>query len=102
MLSPMSQNQELMLNYSLTSPRNGIFNQSIRNNLISTSEIMYLVDPPNLPYLCALKEGDLVTSNLLFASITSLSHSLLPIKVFHSVWLLRAPFCPLDAMLPSS
>ena len=33
------------LNYSFSSPRNGILNQSIRNCLVSSREKIYLTDP---------------------------------------------------------
>ena len=77
----------------LASPRSGILDQSVRSCLISPTE----VDPCH-----PLKENDLATANPLSASITSLSHSLLPIKTLHFVQLLRAPFCLLDGMLPNS
>ena len=60
---------KLSLNYRLDSPRNIILNQSLRNHLISTSEIICLIDPCQL-----LKESDLTVTNppTFLPSITSL------------------------------
>ena len=59
MLSPMSSNQDLILNYLVSaSPKNEILNQSARNYLVTTSESICLID------LCRpLKEGDLATTS---------------------------------------
>ena len=55
------------LNYSFSSLRNGILNQSIRNRLTSTSEVICLIGPCR-----RLKESDLAITNPLFClSITS-------------------------------
>lgn len=85
-------------NYSFNSLRNEILNQLVRNHLISTSEVICLI---NLCY--PLKEGNLVITNTFFLpGITSLFHFLLPIKVFQFVQFLEAPFYLLDWMLPNS
>lgn len=55
------------LNYSLNSLLNEALNSSIRNHLMSTSEVIYLMETYN-----PLKEIDLATTNLLFAQRTSL------------------------------
>ena len=78
------------------SPGTGILNQSIKDHLVNTSEIISLI------YLChdtthpdphhPLKECDLVTTNSLSASMTSRSHSLLPVKFFNFVQCLGASF----------
>lgn len=49
-----------------------------------------------------LREGDLATTDPLFASITCSSHSCLPVRVFHFVQLLGAPFYVLDEILFNS
>ena len=56
---------------------------------------------PDSP-LHPLKERNLVTINPLFATITSLSHSLLPVKVFHFVQLPEVLFYLLEGVLPDS
>ena len=93
-----SPNQDLIPNLMAVSAslRNGILNQSIWNYLVSTREVICLIDP-----CCPLKEGDLATDNPLFAGVTSLSRPLLPIKAFPFVQLLGTPFCLLDGMLPN-
>ena len=47
LLCPTSLNQDLIPNLITVSasPRNGILNQSIRNYLGGTSEVIHLVDP---------------------------------------------------------
>lgn len=76
------------LNYSFSSPRNGTSEHC---------EVTCLMNPC-LP----LKGDNLATSNLFFASVSSLSPFPLPLKIFHFVQLLRAPFYLLDGMLPNS
>lgn len=51
---------------------------------------------------CPLKKGDLATDKQLFTSVNSLSHPVLPMKLFQFVQLLRAPFCLLVGMLSDS
>ena len=56
------------LNNHFGSPRNGILNQSLRNCLVDTSDVIGLMDPCH-----PLKESDLAPVSPLFASITSCS-----------------------------
>ena len=51
------------LNTVSSSPRSGILKQSIWKYLVTTSEVICLVDP-----YYTLQEGDLATDNPLFAS----------------------------------
>ena len=95
MLNPMSPNPDLILNYSFCLFRNETLNESFRNYLVSTKDIIFLKDP-----CFPLKDGGLATINPHFANITFLSYFLLPIKLFHFAQLLGAPFYPLDGLLP--
>lgn len=65
MLSPTLSNQDLVI--VSDSPGNGNLNQSTRNHLISTSEVMSLTDTCH-----PLKKSDLTATDSCFASITSL------------------------------
>ena len=96
---PKSQNWDLIPNLITIStfPRVGVSNQSIWHYSISTSEVIYLMDPCHPP-----REGDVAWNNQLFARVTFLPCLLLPIRVFHCVKLFRAHFCLLDGMLPDS
>ena len=78
------------------SPRNGILNQSMRNHLVSTTEVICLIDPCLPQRKVTLSQPSTEYNSL--AGITSLSCSLLPIKVFHFVQLLGAPFSLLDGI----
>ena len=74
----MSPNRDLIPNLITlsTSSRNGLLNQSIWNYLVSTSEVICLIDPS-----CALKESDLATNNLLFAR----NNTVLPLSAYKSL-----------------
>lgn len=55
---------KLRLNYSFCSLRSGILNQSTKNHLIITSEVICLIDPCHSP-----KESKLAITNLLFCLV---------------------------------
>ena len=94
MLDLTSLNQDLIT--VLVSPRNGFFNQSVRNSLISISSVICLIHPHHF-----LKESKPAKPNHILASRTHLF--LLPSahKRFHFVQFLRVPFCLLDEMFPN-
>lgn len=79
---------KLRLHYGFSSPRNAILSLSIRSHLISTSEVICLIEPS----CWALKESDLAVTDLLFHLVQLPCHPccLLPIKAFHLVQLLGA------------
>jgi len=91
---PLTANQDL--NAVSVSPRTVIFNQSIWNYLVSTSEVICLIDSPAFPQrkVTLLKQPTLLE--------TSFFCPLLAIKAFHLIQLLGAPFYPLDGMLSNS
>ena len=94
MLDLTSLNQDLIT--VLVSPRNGFFNQSVRNSLISISSVICLIHPYHF-----LKESKPAKPNHILASRTHLF--LLPSahKRFHFVQFLRVPFYLLDEMFPN-
>jgi len=73
-LSPTSTNHDLLSNLIVisASPRNVIFNQIIRNYLISPSEVICLIDIPHPSPALPSKEGDLDRNNALFATVNFL------------------------------
>ena len=77
------------------SPRNVTFNQSIWDYLVGNREVICQTDPTFPQRKVTLPE---MTCSL----ETSFFHPLLPIKAFHFVQLLRAPFQLLDGVLPDS
>lgn len=74
--------------------RNGILNESARKCLTTTSQVIYLTDSCH-PF----KESNFAMTKAAYWSCMTCSCSLLPVKVFHSVRLLRHPFCALDWIL---
>ena len=74
-LSPTSANQDLTA--VLVSPKNVLFNQSVWNHLVSTSEVMCWIDPCLPPW-----ESDLAWNNLLFANKLPFPTLFLPLKTF--------------------
>ena len=88
---PHANKPRLDLITVLTFFQNGTLQQSIGNYLVSTSEVIYLTGS-----LHPLQEGDLVTTNLLFAW-----YDFPVLTPFHLVQLLRFPFYLLDERLPN-
>lgn len=95
-LSPHQQNKTIPLpscNFSL--PQECCFQKSNWNFLVSTSEIICLINP-----CLSLRKGDLSWNNP-FSSL-SFPTFFMPLDAFHFVQLLSAPFHLLDGMLPDS
>lgn len=90
MISPAS-NGDLI---TVMTPRNGILNESARKCLTTTSQVIYLTDSCH-PF----KESNFAITKATYWPCITCSCSLLPVKVFHFVQLLRVPFCALDWIL---
>lgn len=93
-LAPLIANQDLIA--LLASPMTVTFNWPFQNYQVSTSEVIYLIGSQP-----SSGEGNLAEQPHSLLE-TSFFYPLLPIKAFHLVQLLGAPFYPLDGTLSSS